>query len=249
MEYYGRYKTRGTAIRIVETGEIFDTRTQCADHLGVTVGMITMCISGAVKSCRGCHIELVDMDLIHDLNDEIINDLYEMTGEECEWRMHPTRKNVYVSDTGLIVKNQRGRLVLKQQHENNSGYLLVSVEEQDSDSNKNPLVLVHRLVAEKYIPNPENKPHVNHINGKKHDNMASNLEWCTRSENMLHAFSHGLCHTESVKIIETGEVFPSCVECARSIGGSSSGIHDCKTGRQKQHRGFHFEFLGGENDD
>lgn len=249
MEYYGRYKTRGTAIRIVETGELFDTRTQCADHLGVTVGMVTMCISGAVKSCRGYHIELVDVDLIHDLNEEIINDLYEMTGEECEWRMHPTRKNVYVSDTGLVVKNQRGRLVLKQQHENNSGYLLVSVGEQDSDSNKNSLVLVHRLVAETYIPNPENKPHVNHINGKKHDNVPSNLEWCTRSENMLHAFSHGLCHTEPVKIIETGEIFPSCVECARSIGGSSSGIHDCKTGRQKQHHGFHFEFLGGETDD
>lgn len=241
------YKQFGTAVRIMETGELFETRTQCADYLGVTVGMVSMALNGKTKACRGYHLELVEVEIVHELSPEILEELFELTGEECEWKEHPWRNNVYVSDTGIIAKNVHGRIIIKRQNLINSGYLVVSVGDLGTITSLNHNVLVHRLVAETYIPNPENKYYVNHIDGDKQNNSASNLEWCTRSENMCHAFRTGLYDTEKVRLVETGEVFNSAADCARAINGTSAGIHDCKTGRQRAHRGYHFEFLKGDD--
>lgn len=66
----------------------------------------------------------------------------------------------------------------------NSGYARVWVRGKHRS--------VHRLVAQTYVPNPEQKPHVNHIDGNKLNNRADNLEWVTQSENQRHAYDSGL---------------------------------------------------------
>ena len=75
---------------------------------------------------------------------------------------------------------------LKQTTEN--GYMILNLR-IDSKTYKK---YVHRMVAEVYIPNPDNKPEVNHKNGIKADCSVKNLEWNTRSENMQHAYKNGL---------------------------------------------------------
>lgn len=85
-----------------------------------------------------------------------------------------------ISDTG-VVKTPIGKLLYGTDKD---GYQRVCV--------KNKLYRVHRLVAKAFIQNPNNYKEVNHIDGNKKNNHASNLEWCSRGKNVKHSFELGL---------------------------------------------------------
>jgi hypothetical protein len=88
--------------------------------------------------------------------------------------------------------------VLKQ--DNSSLYARVAL----TKDNQRKKYCVHRLLAETFIPNPNNYPVVNHLNGKKEDNSLENLEWCSYSENTKHAFKIGLMTNQKRAVKFTG---------------------------------------------
>lgn len=77
---------------------------------------------------------------------------------------------------------------IMKQKDNGFGYLTVGIRR----SGKSTTTYIHRLVAQAFIPNPDNLPEVNHIDGNKLNNAADNLEWCDRAENERHAYKSGL---------------------------------------------------------
>lgn len=162
--------------------------------------------------------------------------------DEELWKEWPRDPRIKVSNKGNVVSHKRGACHPLTVSHDRWGYQLVS-----AGSGSTPNQLVHRMVAETWIDNPNHYEEVNHINGDKDDNRVDNLEWVTRSQNIRHAYRTGLNKRSTpIRIAETGEVFYSLNECARRIGGDHRRISDCLTGRQSTHHGYHFEYVKEE---
>jgi len=158
-----------------------------------------------------------------------------------------------VSNEGRVRSNMRDGRILKATPDK-KGYLRLHVTiKRERRSYK-----VHRLVAEAFIPNPENKPQVNHIDGNKANNAASNLEWVTNIENSYHAIDNGLweeVYKASRKENESRKrpiiafkdgiatEYGSIADAERAIG--SRHITDVLKGKRKQAKGYTFAYKEG----
>lgn len=121
-----------------------------------------------------------------------------------------------------------------------SNYILSQSSQQDYKfvtlliNGKQKRMRVHRLVAQTFIENLDNKPYVNHINGCKSDNYVENLEWVTPSENTRHAVATGLMNNNRKKAViqynlngEKMLVFESATDAAKQTSTSQSKITMC----------------------
>ena len=158
--------------------------------------------------------------------------------QQEEWKDIKGYENLYqVSNLGNIrrVSNKTKKTRL-----NNWGYIIIDLWKENKSTTK----AVHRIVAETFLPNPDNKAEVNHIDGNKTNNSINNLEWVTREENIQHAYDtelnpKSLPMPEVVKMpkiicCETGDVFNSITEASYKYNVSISHLSSCLNGKDNR---------------
>lgn len=175
--------------------------------------------------------------------------------------IHPGRYAVDIEGNVYSLRNNGGTLrkvpLKMRQRLCKEGYMTVVFWLEG----KTHLKLVHRLIAQAFIPNAQNKPEVNHKNGVKTQNCISNLEWVTRSENAIHAFDLGLrsggthllgkineecSNSKPIRQLSKERClireWPSIAEAARN-GFSQGNISSVIAGNRKSHKGFLWELV------
>lgn len=162
--------------------------------------------------------------------------------DDEEWKDIPNdiikgSKGYKISNYGRV-KNHKGRITEGKLHL--SGYRWVDIYPGS--------YLLHRLVAKVFIPNPENKEQVNHIDGNKQNACVNNLEWVSNIENQIHKINSGLsnCTKKIVQYdLQMNKIneFNSHVDASKNLHICGSSIGKCCNNKQKTAGGFIFKFV------
>ena len=161
-----------------------------------------------------------------------------------QWKVVKDFKNYEVSDEGKIRNISTGRILKPKL--NRGGYNIVDLYIKGRAVTKR----IHRLVAEAFIPNPDNKSDVNHINENKTDNRVKNLNWMTRTENINHGTRNkcsAISQSKPIIVIyhdNTYEEYPSAKIASEELGLWQTHITAVLKGRLKTTGGLKFEYKG-----
>ena len=145
---------------------------------------------------------------------------------------------VFVSKRGWI-NTWRGRTLIPLMKK---GYCHIGL----SKSNKVRHYRINRLVAEAFIPNPDNLPQVNHKDENPQNNRVDNLEWCSAKYNTNYGTAlirKAITRGRKVRCIENGNVYYSIGKAARENGTYSANVWKCCKGGRASANGLHFEFV------
>lgn len=171
--------------------------------------------------------------------------LYEISNYgRCRRISYPNDTNAKISQFGLphYLKPNHGKW----------GHVRYAL----SVDGKTKMKLAHRMILEAFeVPNPENKPHVNHIDNDPTNNFIENLEWCTHTENMQHMIKcgrkvtyRGKDHIESKRVYQFDKegnllhIYESSGEASRETGFLSGHIREACSGVLKTYKGFIWKY-------
>ena len=138
----------------------------------------------------------------------------------------------FINKNGQVFSNRRGKLTEMSYPKDKDGYIRICF----SINSKRSYFRLHRLIAETFIPNPNNYKYVNHKNGIKDDNRVDNLEWCTSKENTNHAiYELKTSHIKPLIVTnkETHEIlyFDSCIDFAHFLNLSYKHVNAVINGK------------------
>lgn len=170
-----------------------------------------------------------------------------ITSEEIWKEIKGYEGHYLVSNKGNVKSIKRNSLIME--GGNLKGYRIISLWKNGIGR----MYRVHRLVAESFIPNPDGKPCVDHINGNRSDNRVENLRWVTPKENQNNPitkekFRKRKCkahHTKEVEQLKNGNVinvFVSIHQASRHICGNASNICAVCKGKYKTYKGYKWRY-------
>lgn len=179
------------------------------------------------------------------MNIEEINMTHEI------WKEISWSPDYFISSYGRVKSYKKDKIngILLKLRIDQKGYITIQLP--NIYTGKHKRTGVHRLVAEAFIPNPESKGDVNHIDEDKSNNRVDNLEWMTRKENLNYGVrAERMAKTRGIPIIainlKAGESreFYGTNECARQLGLNPSNITSVLKSKRRHTGGFTFKYKG-----
>ena len=131
-----------------------------------------------------------------------------------------------------------------------NGYLFVHFAKDTDKKGERHSYLIHRLVAQAFLPNPDGLPQVNHKDENKTNNRVDNLEWCTHlynqnygTKNQRIGEKNKISNGKPVYCIELDRVFCSAAEAARFVGRNPTNVSVVCRGKEKSCAGYHWKYV------